>query len=616
MMRTQDRAKDRVKPGAPVRPKPSSGLVNGAIGLVLVAVLALLVVKARSIDADAHGEVVVLLRQLKQVDAEWNLDVLRTKTGLHSHYDAMNQPLPLLLAAQDTLHDKAGRLWSGQRAEEAVIRQLLTRSRQVLEQKMELTERFKSHHSILRNSSRYLPTAAAEVLGGLGALAPALREPVARAVREVLTRALEYLSAPESLHAARVKDGLDRLRELAVSLPTTAVAPLAGFAAHVETTLKQEEASDRLLAELSALPMAASIDDLSDAVARQHATLLAAQRQDRWLLIGYCLLLLAVLAAVAWRLFRLNRDELSRTTAKLKESQMHLVQSAKMAALGQMVAGIAHEINTPLAYVKGTLGLIGEQVSPVTELVARGKGFAQLMRDPQCREDREQFAREFKLRFLGFEALSQEVADQGVLESVDEMLKDGLHGIQQISEIITGLKNFSRLDRATVSEFSVAEGLESTLVLARNLTKNRVEIRRDFRSVPKVQGAPSQINQVFLNLITNAVQAMPAHRTGPNIITLRVVMEGRDMVRVEVQDNGSGIPDDVLPRIFDPFFTTKDVGQGSGMGLSISFKIVQEHGGMILVDSEPGVGTVFSVLLPVRPVQRESRRSAGALVAA
>jgi two-component system, NtrC family, sensor kinase len=611
------RAREYARNGVPVRPRFSSGLVNGAIGLVLVAVLALLVVKARRIDADAHGEVVVLLRQLKQVDAEWNVEVLRTKTGLRSHYDALTQPLPLLLSAQDTLQDKAGRLWGGQGTEEAVIRQLLVHSRQLLDQKMELTERFKSHHSILRNSSRYLPTAAAEALAGLDVLAPAAREPVARAVREVLTRALEYLSAPEPLRASRVKDGLDRLRELAGALPAEAVAPVAGFAVHVETTLKQEEASDRLLAALSALPMAASIDDLGDAVARQHATLLAAQRQDRWLLVGYCLLLLlTVLATVAWRLFRLNRDELNRTTAKLKESQMHLVQSAKMAALGQMVAGIAHEINTPLAYVKGTLELIGEQVSPVTELVARGREFAQLMRDPQGREDREQFAREFKLRFRGFEALGREVADQGVLEAMDERLKDGLHGIRQISEIITGLKNFSRLDRATVSEFSVAEGLESTLVLARNLTKHRVEIRRDFRPVPKVQGAPSQINQVFLNLITNAVQAMPANRAEPGIITLRVLMEGRDMVRVEVQDNGSGIPDDVLPRIFDPFFTTKDVGQGSGMGLSLSFKIVQEHGGMILVDSEPGAGTVFSVLLPVRPVQGKSRRSAATLVTA
>ena len=137
--------------------KTSSVLVNGAVGLMLVAVLALLVTRARSIDAEAHGDVVALLRQLKQVDAEWNLDVLRTKTGLNSHYDAMTQPLPLLVSVQGALRDKAGRLWSGQRAEQRAVQQLLDRSRQVLDQKMELTERFKSHHSILRNSSRYLP---------------------------------------------------------------------------------------------------------------------------------------------------------------------------------------------------------------------------------------------------------------------------------------------------------------------------------------------------------------------------------------------------------------------------------------------------------------------------
>ncbi|HET7863625.1 MAG TPA: DAHL domain-containing protein [Burkholderiaceae bacterium] len=608
----------RARTRVPVRPRrPSSGLVMGAIGLVLVAVLALLVVKARRIDADAHGDVLVLLRQLKQVDAEWNADVLRIKTGLHIHYDALTQPLPMLLSAQRALQDKAAHLWGAQGAEEAVIRQLLASSRQVLDQKMELTERFKSHHSILRNSSRYLPTAAAEALNGLDALAPAARQPVARAVREVLTRTFEYLSAPEPLQAVRVKDGLDRLREVAASLPAAAVASTAVFAVHVETVLKQEEECDQLLAALSALPLAACIDDLGDAVARRHATLLAAQRQDRWLLVGYCLLLLlAVLAAMAWRLVRLKRDEVSRAAAKLKESQMQLVQSAKMAALGQMVAGIAHEINIPLAHIKGTLELLGEQVQPVTELAARGREFALLMRDAQGRGDREQFAREFRQRFCGFEALSREVADQGVLEALDERLKEGLRCILQISELITGLKNFSGQERAAASEFSVAEGLESALGLARNLTKDRVEIRKDFRPVPKVQGAPSQIKQVFLNLITNAVQAMPANRVEPGILTLRVLMEGRDMVRVEVQDNGSGIPDDVLPRIFDPFFTTKDVGQGAGMGLCLSSRIVQEHDGKILVDSEPGVGTVFAVLLPVRSVQGKSPRSAAALVPA
>ena len=188
--------------------------------------------------------------------------------------------------------------------------------------------------------------------------------------------------------------------------------------------------------------------------------------------------------------------------------------------------------------------------------------------------------------------------------------------VQQISEIVACLKSFDHQDGGKPSEFSVQEGLENTLVLTRSLLKNRVEVRREFGQVPRIHGMPAQINQVFLNLITNAVQAIPEGRAEPGVITLRTLVEGRDMLRVEVRDNGIGIPDDVLPRIFDPFFTTRAGGQGTGMSLAISFKIVQEHGGMILVDTVPGTGTVFSVLLPVRPRRGAAPQAAGVLASA
>jgi two-component system, NtrC family, sensor kinase len=194
------------------------------------------------------------------------------------------------------------------------------------------------------------------------------------------------------------------------------------------------------------------------------------------------------------------------------------------------------------------------------------------------------------------------VVEGNVLEEMATLLKDGIHGIEQISEIVLNLKNFSRLDRAKVSNFSVPAGLDSTLLLANHLLKNKVEIRKDYGAVPNISGSPSQINQVFLNIISNAVQAMP-ERAEANIITLRTAMEDDKTVRVEIQDNGNGIPKDVLPKIFDPFFTTKAIGQGTGMGLSISYKIIQEHGGKLLVDTEAGVGTVFTILLPVTSVQ-------------
>ena len=184
-----------------------------------------------------------------------------------------------------------------------------------------------------------------------------------------------------------------------------------------------------------------------------------------------------------------------------------------------------------------------------------------------------------------------------VLDELQGLVKDGLYGIEQISEIVVNLRNFSRLDRSKVASFNLNEGLESTLLLARHDLKNHT-IKKNFGDIPAVTCSPSQINQVFLNLISNAAQASEA---GRGVITLTTRRQDADHVAVEVQDNGKGIPPEVLPKIFDPFFTTKDVGKGTGLGLSIVYKIVEQHGGKISVDSALGVGTKFTVMLPLSP---------------
>ena len=280
----------------------------------------------------------------------------------------------------------------------------------------------------------------------------------------------------------------------------------------------------------------------------------------------------------------------------LKESQVQLIQSEKMSALGQMVAGIVHEINTPLAYVKGTLSVLQEQLAPIRDLAVRSHQFVgQLRATPQDKPALQRMLREI-------ESGAKDAVEHGTLDDMSALLGDGLHGIEQISEIVVNLKNFSRLDRAKVANFSVEAGLDSTLVLAGNMLKNKVTVNKEYTGVTPINGSPSQINQVFLNIITNAVQAMP-ERVEPNVITLRTAMEDEKTVRIEIEDNGSGIPKDALSKIFDPFFTTKPVGQGTGMGLSISYQIIQAHGGQLLVDSEVGVGTVFTILLPVKTAQ-------------
>jgi signal transduction histidine kinase len=211
--------------------------------------------------------------------------------------------------------------------------------------------------------------------------------------------------------------------------------------------------------------------------------------------------------------------------------------------------------------------------------------------------DPEQLSTQFAL-------VSQQLAklkQQGVLEELSTLVKDGIYGTGQMAEIVGNLKDFSRLDRSKVTSFNLNDGLDSTLLLAKHLLKS-VVVDKQFGQIPAVTCSPSQVNQVFLNLITNAAQALEGTPGTPGVLgkitlTTRATDDG---VTVEVADNGKGIPPEVLPKIFDPFFSTKEIGKGTGLGLSISYKIVQQHGGRIDVESVPGTGTRFSVTLPLK----------------
>jgi two-component system, NtrC family, sensor kinase len=583
-----------------------SRLVLGTlVVMVLIAILALLVYKTRSVDFDKHNEVISTLRQLKQVDAEWNVDVLKSKTGFNTNYDPVASPLPLVEALENALRDKTADVLGA----DTQLKGQLDQYRKVMDEKITMIERFKSQNSILRNSSRFLPVAATEMIEAVRAsnLSASAKAEVEESLNGVLTNTMTYNLAPDAALKETVEKLAAALKTKGEKLPAELAERVDVFASHAATILRQQDIGDKLLGELSTLPTAKKIDELADAFQKQHEESLIGQQIYRQALIGFSIFLLALLAFFAWRLVKSYRElnksnlQLNKANMELKESQMALVQSEKMSALGQMVAGIAHEINTPLAYVKGTLSVLAEQFGPLRDLAKHAYQFTQVVHAPT--PDKQEVNRQY----AQVSRLSAEVEEHRVMDELGTLLKDGLHGIDEISEIVVNLKNFSRLDRAKVSEFSVQDGLESTLMLAKNMLKNNVLIKKEYTAVPKISCSPSQINQVFLNIITNAVHAMPEDRKGTAEITLRTAREGDDMVRIEIQDNGTGIPKDVLPKIFDPFYTTKEIGKGTGMGLSISYKIIQEHGGKILVDTEEGMGTVFSILLPVASAQAQQQ---------
>jgi two-component system NtrC family sensor kinase len=286
-----------------------------------------------------------------------------------------------------------------------------------------------------------------------------------------------------------------------------------------------------------------------------------------------------------------QNQSLAQAYVKLKASQAQLVQSEKMASLGQMVAGVAHEINTPLGYVQNNMEIARDAYGKMAALNGAYDALYGMLESSDASEAavNEHFSR--------LQHMREEFAEVYPRDSMDSLFSDSLYGLQQISEIVVNLKNFSRLDQAAVDNIDLNECVISALTIGKNVIKHKAEVVRDFGVLPKVSCSPSQINQVLLNLVTNAAQAIE----GYGRIMIKT-MADEQYVHVVVRDNGKGIPPENLARIYDPFYTTKPIGEGTGLGLSIVFGIIKDHGGQIQVKSEVGMGTAFCISLPIKRV--------------
>jgi two-component system NtrC family sensor kinase len=277
-----------------------------------------------------------------------------------------------------------------------------------------------------------------------------------------------------------------------------------------------------------------------------------------------------------------EKEEQRILIKKLEEAHNQLLQSEKLASIGQLAAGVAHEINNPIGFVNSNLGTLKTYVGDLLQLIDAYEGAQHLLAADPVLQRRVEYARER--------------ADLGFLrEDIGKLIVESIEGTARVSRIVQDLRDFSRIDSAEWQLADLHAGLESTLNVVWNEIKYKAEVIREFGTLPLVECRLSQLNQVFMNMLMNAVQSIPEHGT----ITLRSGCQG-DMVWVSIADTGNGIPSALMNRIFDPFFTTKPVGKGTGLGLSVSYGIVDKHGGHIDVSSVPGQGTVFTIWLPVR----------------
>jgi two-component system NtrC family sensor kinase len=260
--------------------------------------------------------------------------------------------------------------------------------------------------------------------------------------------------------------------------------------------------------------------------------------------------------------------ELEQANRQMKEAQAQLIQSEKMASLGQLVAGIAHEINTPIGSINSNNDTLIRSASKMRDFLSCAQC------PPDVRENPEV------------------VKIMGILEDIN---RNNRIACDRIMNIIRSLRNFARLDEAERRRVNIHEGIDSSLILVHHQIKNRIQVVKEYGDLPEIECYPNQLSQVFMNILVNAGQAIPDKGT----ITIKTFRLG-DEIKVTISDTGVGIPKEILDRIFEPGFTTKRAGVGTGLGLSICRKIIEDHHGRIAVESEVGKGTTFTITLPVQ----------------
>ena len=276
--------------------------------------------------------------------------------------------------------------------------------------------------------------------------------------------------------------------------------------------------------------------------------------------------------------------ELANSKAELQRLQGQLVHTEKMASLGQLAAGVAHELNNPAGFIYGNMDLLGDYLSKLHSLL-------------RVYDEVTFPADELQL----VETRKTEIKYEKLVGELDSIIADCREGAERICDVVKNLRLFSRLDEAEIKKVDIHSGIDSTVrLLSRYFTGGQVTLRRNYGDLPPIDCYAGQLNQVWMNLLVNAAQAV----TERGEVSISTKLD-QSAVVVAISDTGSGIPEDQLSRIFDPFFTTKSVGEGTGLGLSISYGIIERHGGTISVESLVGTGTTFTVRIPVRENESE-----------
>ncbi|MDP3814515.1 DAHL domain-containing protein [Pseudomonas sp.] len=581
--------------------------------LVFAAVLLFLYIKTQAYDPANYFEKVALLRQIKQLDAQWELDVLKSKIGLNQSYDPLVNPLSNLhrlyeqVATLGTpLTRDDARAWSDSRVA----------YQQAIEEKTRLIEHFKSHSAVLRNSLAFLPTAADDIHRLIEQTQGSERRaltPVAGEVNKLLLASMRYNQTTAADLAAEITAGLERLPRGRGQPASALDNALDIFKTHVRTLLREQSVVNGLLNSIAAVPVAARIDDLNEVLSREQLLASAQAQQYRQYLLTFSAVLAGLLLYVANRLVRsyavINRvnkalqganesleQRVQERTRELRETQSELVSTARQAGMAEIASNVLHNVGNVLNSVNVSADLVSRKV--------RGSKAQGLAKAVQLINEHSSDLGDFmtldeKGKLLpGY--LNQLVAalaseQQGIVEELAQLTKS----IDHIKEIVATQQSYAGAS-SLVEPVQITDLFEDALrIHAGALIRQQIRVIKEYGELPLLWLDKHRLLLILVNLISNAKQAMAGLDEQLRALTLSVKLLDPRNVRICVQDQGEGIAPENLTRIFAHGFTTRQ--DGHGFGLHSCVLAAKEMGGSLTAHSDgAGKGATFTLELPLQ----------------
>lgn len=599
-------------------PKRLTWLPMTALSVLLAAALVFLYARTRDYDPSGHFENLALLRQIKQLDARWELDAMKSKIGINTTYDPLVDPLPDLgnlqrqldAAASAQNGDDAGALKNGVKAFESA-----------LQKKTALIEHFKSHNAVLHNSLTFLPTAAQDIriLASQGKEQDqSVLGSVAADVNKVLLASLVYDQAASDDKAAEIASALERLAAGSGKLPAEIGDRVGIFVAHVRTVLREHRMVNDLLSSIAAAPTAARIDDINNILNNEQRRAAGQTQKYRQYLLLFAAALIGLLLYAAMRVIRSHRtinrvntelqhandtleERVQRRTHELREAQAELVTTARQAGMAEIATNVLHNVGNVLNSVNVSAGLVSNRVRASK---AQGLGKVVQLMNEHADDLGEFLTMDQKGKMLpGYLSKLAEVVtaeQQGIIEELAQLTKS----VDHIKDIVATQQSYAGAS-SVFEQCQIGALVEDAVRMsAGSLSRHQVTVLKEFADVPPLPLDKHRVLQILINLISNAKQAMDGVPERQHQITLRLHRTPERTVRIQVADNGEGIAPENLTRIFAHGFTTRK--DGHGFGLHSCVLAAREMGGSLNAHSEgPGQGATFTLELPIKLKAKE-----------